>query len=142
MKGYCGDPAATQAAIRDGWMHTGDLGYFDPDGFIHIVDRLKNIVISGGENISCAEVERVAMTHPDVEEAAGFGVTDDRLGERLVLAVVPRPGKSLDEEALKAHIGAALAIFKVPRQMIQVERLPRNHMEKIDRNALKRQFLN
>lgn len=140
MKGYCGDPAATAAAIRDGWMHTGDLGYFDADGFIHIVDRLKNIVISGGENISCAEVERVAMTHPDVEEAAGFGVVDDRLGEKMVLAVVPRPGKGVDEEALKAHIGSQLAIFKVPRHVIQVDRLPRNHMEKIDRNALRRQF--
>jgi acyl-CoA synthetase (AMP-forming)/AMP-acid ligase II len=141
MRGYCGDAEATAQAMQDGWLKMGDLARVDEDGYLHIVDRKKNIVISGGENISCAEVERAAASHPDVQETVCFGVPDDRLGERLLMAAVPHPGRRIDTEALHAHIAGQLAIYKTPRQIFPVSGLPRNALEKVDRNELKRRAL-
>lgn len=141
MRGYCRRPADTAAVLRDGWLHTGDIGHLDADGFLHIVDRKKDIAISGGENISCTEVEAVAMTHADVADAAAFAVPDERLGERLILAVVPRAGRRIDAERLQRHIGEHLAIYKVPRGVMQCEHLPRNALGKAERNVLRQRFL-
>jgi long-chain acyl-CoA synthetase len=140
MDGYCNRPAETALALRDGWIATGDLGRLDADGFLHVVDRKKNIVVSGGENIGCGEVEAAAVSHPDIEQAAAFGVPDDRLGERLALAVIARDGTALDAEALREHIAARLPLYKVPRAFQAVAAFPLNAMGKIDRRALAAAF--
>lgn len=139
MRGYCKRPDDTAAVLRDHWLRTGDLGRFDAQGYLHVVDRKKDIVISGGENISCTEVEGVAMEYPGVAEAAAFGVADERLGEILVLALVQR--EPLDGTALQNHIAGRLAIYKVPRALMHCAELPRNALGKVDRNALRRRYL-
>lgn len=136
MKGYWGLPEETAAVLSsDGWLHTGDVGYLDEEGYLFIVDRKKDMVISGGENIYCAEVERVLSELPQVQECAAFGVPDERLGERLV-AVVRAHG--IDEDAIIAHVTERLARYKAPTQIAFVEgALPRNHLDKVDKIALR-----
>jgi acyl-CoA synthetase (AMP-forming)/AMP-acid ligase II len=139
MDGYCGNPEATAAALRpDGWLRTGDLARIDGEGYLHIVDRKKHIVISGGENISCTEVEAAALEFPGVAHAAAMGVADDRLGEKLVLVMVA--GREVDDEALKKHIAERLAIYKVPRQIVRLDALPYNALGKVNRAQLAQQI--
>ena len=111
MNGYFGEPDETAAVLIDGWLRTGDVGNVDGEGYVFIVDRKKDMVISGGENIYCAEVERAMSGLPEVRECAAFGLPDDRLGEKLVAVVV---GDGVDPEAVKAHVGEALARYKAP----------------------------
>lgn len=141
MRGYCGRPEETAAVLRDGWLLTGDLGRLDEEGRLYIVDRKKNIVISGGENITCSEVESAALTHPAVREAVAFGVPDERLGERLILAVVRRPGTAVEGQELAAHIGARRAIYKVPRGFLFTDELPLNAAGKADKRQLRARYL-
>ncbi len=137
MTEYVGDPEATAAVLdTDGWHATGDIGKQDARGLFTILDRKKDMVISGGENIYCAEVERVLFDHPAVREAIAFGVADPRLGESLVATVVAHSGIVADEEALKAWCRERLAIYKVPREIeITHEALPRTAAGKIDRGS-------
>jgi long-chain acyl-CoA synthetase len=114
MNGYFERPEADAAIFRNGWLHTGDVGYLDEEGFLHIVARKTDMIISGGENIYCAEVERVLQQHPDVLEVATFGVPDARLGERLVAVVVRRRGAAAEEGTLREFCAARLARYKVP----------------------------
>lgn len=141
MRGYCKQPEATAQVLRDGWLRTGDLARLDSDGYLHVLDRRKNIVISGGENISCTEVENAVTEHPAVAEAAAFGVPDERLGEKLVVAVVPAPGQTVSFSALKKHAAAQLAVYKLPRDVLFCERLPRNALGKVIRTELRRRYL-
>ena len=136
MIGYCNRPEDTAKTKHDGWIATGDLGRIDEGGYLHVVDRKKNIVISGGENIGCAEVEAVALTHPAVDQAIAFGVPDDRLGEVLLLAVVRHDGQDVDEAAIKAHFDGKVARYKVPRGVVFLDDLPLNALDKVDRCAL------
>ncbi|HLG88214.1 MAG TPA: class I adenylate-forming enzyme family protein [Alphaproteobacteria bacterium] len=115
MKGYVGDPEATAASFHEGWFRTGDIGRMNADNLLHIVDRKKNMVISGGENIYCAEVERVLSEQDGVLEVLAYGVPDDRLGEKLAVTILPAPGARLTDEAVKSYVAARLAIYKVPR---------------------------
>ncbi len=132
MSGYYNDPQASAETIRDGWALSGDVGRFDETGLLHIVDRKKNMVISGGENIYCAEVERVLAEHPAVAEAIAFGEPDQRLGERLVAVAVLRAGAEAGEEELMAHCTARLARYKVPRAIgFMRDALPRNATGKV-----------
>jgi long-chain acyl-CoA synthetase len=140
MLGYCNRPQETAAVLRDGWLHTGDLGRLDPEGYLHIIDRKKNIIISGGDKISCSEIERVAVEHPAVIDAAVFGIADDRLGEIPAIAVVLKPDCLIDSFALKSHIAAQLAIYKVPRLVMYCNDLPCNTLGKVNRQELRRQF--
>jgi acyl-CoA synthetase (AMP-forming)/AMP-acid ligase II len=134
MTEYAGDPEATAATLKDGWLATGDVGIEDPNGLFRIVDRKKNMVISGGENIYCAEIERVVGDYPGVVESIAYGEPDPRLGERVVVTVVVNPGGAMDEDALKAHCRQHLAIYKVPRAIRFItERLPRTASGKHDR---------
>jgi acyl-CoA synthetase (AMP-forming)/AMP-acid ligase II len=134
MTEYAGDPEATAATLKDGWLATGDVGIEDEHGLFRIVDRKKNMVISGGENIYCAEVERVLGDYPGVVETMAYGEPDPRLGERVVATVVVDPGGPMDEDALKAHCRQHLAIYKVPRAIrFTTERLPRTASGKHDR---------
>ena len=142
MRGYFDDPDATDAALRDGWLHTGDVGFVDADGFLYVVDRKKDMIISAGENIYCAEVERALVEHPHVLEASTFGVPDARLGEKLVAVVVPRAGYAVTETQLQAWVGERLAAYKVPHTVwASDEPLVRNDLGKVDKIALRRRFI-
>ena len=141
VRGYYGNDEATRAAITDGWFHTGDLGRLDEDGFLYVVDRMKDVVIRGGENVYAAEVEAVLYEHPDVAEAAIVGVPDERLGEAVAAIVRLRPGSSAGEDDLKAHVASQLAAFKVPDTVhITSDALPRNAAGKVLKRELRHQL--
>ncbi|WP_448073674.1 AMP-binding protein [Georgenia yuyongxinii] len=136
--GYFRDPEATAETLRDGWLHTGDLVERDTAGFFRVVDRIKDIYISGGENIAPAEVEAALTTHPEVLEAAVVGVPDQRWGEVGHAYVVRAPGSRLTAEQVVAHARTRLAAFKAPRTVDFVDRLPRTALHKVRRGALPR----
>jgi acyl-CoA synthetase (AMP-forming)/AMP-acid ligase II len=139
MEGYWNRPEETAAVLStDGWLRTGDVGLVDEEGYIFIVDRTKDMVISGGENIYCAEVERVLGELPGVRECAAFGIPDERLGELLVAVVV---GADLAEDALIREVGDRLARYKAPARIaFAPEPLPRNAVGKIEKRALKERW--
>ena len=139
MKSYWNRPEESAAAFTsDGWFRTGDVGYLDDEGYIFIVDRMKDMVISGGENIYCAEVERVMGEMAGVTECAAFGIADERLGELLVAVVV---GEMRDEPAVIDWVGERLARYKAPGQIaFMTTPLPRNHVGKVDKIALRAQW--
>ncbi|KGE04896.1 class I adenylate-forming enzyme family protein [Pseudohaliea rubra] len=127
IKGYLNRPEATAETIVDGWLHTGDVAYMDEDGFIYLVDRAKDMVLRGGENVYCAEVENALFHHEAVAECVAFAVPDDRLGEEVGAAVHLKSGASVDAEVLRSHCRQHLAAFKVPRYLWFLdEPLPRN----------------
>jgi len=136
MQGYWNRPEETAAAFTaDGWLRTGDVGYLDAEGYVFIVDRVKDMVISGGENIYCAEVERIMGEMPGVGECAAFGIPDERLGELLVAVVV---GQGMDEAAVREWVGERLARYKAPgRVVISDQPLPRNDVGKVNKAALR-----
>ncbi len=138
IKGYINRPDATAESITDGWLHTGDIARIDEDGFLFIVDRKKDMVLRGGENVYCAEVEASLYRHAAVAECSVFGVPDERLGEEVAAAVYPRPGTSIDAPALREHCAAIMAKHKVPRYLwIVAEPLPRNASGKFLRRQLR-----
>jgi long-chain acyl-CoA synthetase len=127
IKGYINRPEATAESITDGWLHTGDVAYLDEEGFIYLVDRKKDMVLRGGENIYCAEVESAVHQHPAVAECCVFGVPDDRLGEEVGAAVVVAPGQSLTAEAVRETCAAQIARHKIPRYIwLLDDPIPRN----------------
>ena len=140
--GYLNQPAATEAAFRNGWFHTGDLGYQDDEGFVYIVGRLKEIIIRGGENISCIEVEEALYAHPDIAEAAVFSLPDERLGEIVGAAVSVRTGSELDAKQIKDFLSERLAAFKIPVHVwTQAEKLPRIASGKIFKKQIREDFI-
>ncbi|MCP4692681.1 MAG: acyl--CoA ligase, partial [Desulfobacterales bacterium] len=142
FRGYWNNPEATAQVFRNGWFRTGDLGHLDDEGFLFITGRAKDIVIRGGENIGCPEVEEVLYEHPAVFEAAVFGLPDERLGERLAATVRVRPGFTVGEDELKSHVGGRLAKYKVPSVIwLSHEQLPRNATGKLDKRRLRRETL-
>jgi acyl-CoA synthetase (AMP-forming)/AMP-acid ligase II len=142
ISGYWRNPAATEALFTaDGYVRSGDIGYLDGDGYLFIVDRKKEIIIRGGENISAAEVEAACYDCPDVAEVSVFGAPDERLGEVPVAVVYSRAGERLTEEGLRAFLDGRLARFKIPDRFIfSAEPLPRLGTGKIDRPRLKAQY--
>jgi acyl-CoA synthetase (AMP-forming)/AMP-acid ligase II len=140
MRGYHRDPAATGDAIRDGWLHTGDLGRRDGDGYFFVTGRAKDLIITGGENVSPAEVEAVLRAHPDVADVAVIGTPHPRWGEQVTAVVVRRDGATLDGEALGAFAGTRLAGFKRPRRIEFVASLPRNAYNKVQTHLLRREL--
>ncbi len=141
--GYWENPEATAAAITpDGWFRTGDLGYVDEDEYLFIVDRKKDIIIRGGENISCIEVEEAIYAHPDVAEASVFGMPDEKFGELPTGVYLVKEGRSLSEAALQEFLKLHIAAFKVPVRLWQEqENLPRLGTEKVDKRTLKARYL-
>ena len=137
FKGYWRNPDATAAAFAGGWFHTGDIGVCDDDGYLYIVDRLKDMIVSGGENIAGSEVERVLYEHEAVLEAAVVGRPDDRWGEVPVAFVVLRTGASATAAALVDHCRARLARFKVPKDIAFLDALPRNPSGKVLKRELR-----
>ncbi len=132
IRGYWNRPEATAESIRDGWLHTGDLGYLDDQGFLYVVDRIKDMVLRGGENVYCSEVEAAIFEHNDIHEVAVFGLPHERLGEEVVAALLPTPGKTIDIDELTAFLAERIAPFKIPSQwFVRDEPLPRGATGKI-----------
>jgi len=141
MSGYYRDPEATAAAIRNGWMHTGDMAVWDEEGYIQIVDRKKEIIISGGENISSIEVEKAIFAHPAVYECAVVAAPDEKWGEVPAAIVVLKPGESLTEEALMDFLSQTLGRYKLPRIIqFSADPLPKTGTGKIRKLILKEKF--
>lgn len=138
IRGYWKMPEESAAAIRDGWFHTGDLGYLDEDRYLFVVDRKKDMVVSGGVNIYTKEIEAVLFEHPAVLEAAVFALPDEHWGEVVAAAVVLRHGMAADAEALQAHCKAHLAGFKCPRRFFFIDDLPKNPSGKVLKRELRR----
>ncbi len=138
FKGYWRDPDATAAAFAGGWFHTGDVGVRDEDGYLFIVDRLKDMIVSGGENIAGSEVERVLYEHDAVLEAAVVGRPDDRWGEVPVAFVVLRPDASATSDGLLEHCRGQLARYKVPKEITFLDALPRNPSGKVLKRELRK----
>jgi acyl-CoA synthetase (AMP-forming)/AMP-acid ligase II len=137
MLGYWNKPEATEEAFADGWLRSGDIGTFDDEGFVFIVDRKKDMIVSGGENIYSREVEEALMAHPDVAEAAVVGRPDPRWGEAVVAFVVRRPGSTVSAEAVEAHCRGAIAAYKRPKDINFVEALPKLPNGKIEKTKLR-----
>jgi long-chain acyl-CoA synthetase len=140
MAGYLKNPDATAESIRDGWLHTGDIGYADADGYFYIVDRSKDMIIRGGENIYPREIEEVLYEHEAVLECAVIGVPDDVRGEQVLAVVVPRPGHALDLAELAAFAGERLARYKLPLRYELREELPKTATGKISKGPLRDEF--
>lgn len=137
MVGYWHLDEATRASLVDGWMHTGDAAYMDEDGYVFIQDRMKDMIITGGENVYPAQVESAIYGHPDVAEVAVIGVPDDVWGEAVKACVVPRPGASIDADSIIEWTRDKLAGFKVPKSIDVIAALPRNASGKILRRELR-----
>ncbi len=137
MKGYFRDPDATAAAFAGGWFHSGDLGVLHPDGYVELRDRAKDVVVSGGENISTVEVEQAVVSHASVLEAAVIGVPDDSWGERPKAFVVLRPGHTATEEEIIDHVRSRIARYKAPREVEFVAALPKTSTGKIQKFELR-----
>ena len=142
MAGYWGDPKATAQALRDDWLHTGDIGYVDGNGNLHVLDRRDDLIVSGGENVYQAEVEEVLRLHPGILDAAAFGVPDERWGQRVIAAIVPRPEDKMSVKELAAFCGTRLASFKVPAAFDFIDQLPRNAAGKLLRRTLREEWVN
>lgn len=141
MLGYLNLPEATEKAFRGGWFHTEDVGYFDQDGYLFLVDRLKDMIISSGENIYPREVEEAIQKYPGVAEAAVIGVPDPLRGQAVASWVVPEPGAEVDLRALRRTLLKQIAAYKVPKKYFLTDTLPRNHLGKLLKNQLRKQTL-
>ena len=142
MAGYWNRPEESAGALPgDGWYRTGDAGYIDADGYIFLVDRVKDMIVSGGENVYSIEVEDALYEHPAVLEAAVIGVPDERWGERVHAVVVLRPGASADEASLVEHCRARIAGYKAPRSVeLRIEPLPKSGAGKILKRDLREPY--
>ena len=142
IKGYLNRPEANAETIKDGWLNTGDVARIDADGFVYIVDRAKDMVIRGGENVYCSEVEAAIYTHEAIAEAAVFGIPDERLGEEVAAVLVLRPGSSLTEEELRSHLSTTLARHKIPSKVwFRNEPIPRNATGKFLKRELRKELI-
>ncbi|HEY1506449.1 MAG TPA: AMP-binding protein [Stellaceae bacterium] len=141
MRGYWNNAAASAAAFRDGFLHTGDIGYQDGDGYFYVLDRAKDMIVTGGENVYSGEVEAVIYEHPSVREAAVFGIPDEKWGEIVMAEIVLKPGKTLTADGLIAHCRRSLANYKIPRRVeFSSIELPKSASGKILKRALRERF--
>jgi long-chain acyl-CoA synthetase len=140
MKGYLDNPEGTAAAFWErGWFRSGDVGQIDDDGYYYIVDRIKDMIITGGENVYPKEVEEVIYKRPEVQECAVIGMPDSEWGERVTAFIIPKPGEKVDEKALKAFLKEHLSAFKVPKEFFVVDDLPMTPAGKIQKRDLRKQ---
>ena len=140
MKGYWNRPEATAETVRDGWLYTGDAGYFDADGYLYIHDRVKDMIVSGGENVYPAEVENAVFGHESVADVAVIGVPDEKWGEAVKAIVVLKPGAAADPEGIIAYTKGRIAGYKVPKTVDFIDALPRNPSGKILRRELREPY--
>ena len=148
MKGYLNSPEETEATfwnagkrLEDAWLRTGDIGIADENGFIAIVDRLKDLIITGGENVFPREVEEALYTFPEVQECAVIGLPDREWGEKVAAFIVPKPDQTIDQNKIKAFLKSRLSGFKVPKQYVVLDEFPKSQAGKILKREVKRQFL-
>jgi len=141
MKGYLNQPEETRSVFWDSWFRSGDLGKIDEDGYLYIVDRIKDMIITGGENVYPREIEELLYTHPGVEECSVIGLPDKEWGERVTALITPKPGQSVDTQALKHYLKSMLSPFKVPKDYRIVSSFPKSPAGKILKRELKKQFL-
>ena len=141
MLGYWNHPDATAEAVRDGWMHTGDAGHLDDEGYLFVVDRIKDMIVSGGENVYSAEVERALARHPSVATSAVIGLPDETYGERVHAVVVPRTGHRPGIDELRSHVKSLIAGYKAPRSVELVDALPLSGAGKVLKRDLRRAYL-
>jgi fatty-acyl-CoA synthase len=137
MQGYWRKPKETAEAFEGGWFHSGDLVRQDQEGYVWVVDRKKDMIISGGENVYCAEIENALASHPELVDAAVYGRPDEQWGEIPVAAVVLAPGSMLDLASLRAYLDDRLARFKQPKAMVVMDALPRNAAGKVTKDVLR-----
>ncbi|XP_059667085.1 oxalate--CoA ligase [Cornus florida] len=140
-KGYKNNPEANKSAYLFGWFHTGDIGYLDSDGYLHLVGRIKELINRGGEKISPIEVDAVLLSHPDIAQAVAFGVPDDKYGEEINCAVIPREGSKIDEAEVSSFCKKNLAAFKVPKKVFITDTVPKTATGKIQRRIVAEHFL-
>ena len=141
MQEYCAQPEETARALEGGWFHTGDIGILEADGFVRVVDRIKDVINRAGEKIAAAEIESCLLQHPLLVEAAVFAQPDDQTGEAVVAVVVLAPGEVLSAQEVQAHVAARLAAYKVPQQVhVRHDHLPRNPAGKLLKNDIKRAY--
>jgi acyl-CoA synthetase (AMP-forming)/AMP-acid ligase II len=140
IQGYWNLPEASSQAVRSGWFHTGDAGYIDEEGYLFVRDRVKDMIVSGGENIYPAEIENLFHSHPDIVDVAVIGVPDARWGESVKAFVVRRPGATVNEEELVAFVRPRIAAYKVPRSIEFLATLPRNASGKILKRELRKPY--
>lgn len=140
MKGYWNRPEATAEAIKDDWFRTGDAGYFDDEGFLYIHDRVKDMIVSGGENVYPAEVENALYGHPDIADVAVIGVPDEKWGEAVKAIIVPKPGSEPSSEDIIAYAKTRIAGYKCPKSVDIAEALPRNASGKVLRRHLREPY--
>jgi long-chain acyl-CoA synthetase len=151
MRGYLDNPEATADAFwrldtklkrhEDGWFRSGDLGYFDDEDYLYIIDRLKELIITGGENVYPREVEEVIYTRPEIEECAVVGLPDKEWGERVAVFLLPKSGQEIAPEDLKSYLKSRLSSFKVPKQYIVMNEMPKSPAGKILKRELKKKFI-
>ena len=141
MDGYWHADPAQRKALADGWFQTGDIGRLDAEGYLHVVDRIKDVINRAGEKIASAEIESCLLAHPQVLEAAVFAQPDDHKGEAVVAVIVPRAGVALSAADIQAHVAAHLAAYKVPQRVVlRTEPLPRNPAGKTLKPALRTEY--
>ncbi|MCB0996071.1 MAG: AMP-binding protein, partial [Acidimicrobiales bacterium] len=140
MSGYWNAPDPSAATLRGGWLHTGDVGYVDEEGYVYLVDRKKDMIVTGGSNVYSVEVEKAVEDHPSVREVAVIGVPDERWGETVMAVVVVHEGSSLDLDELDAFCRSRLGGYKIPRRLEVVEELPRNPSGKVLKHELRRSW--
>jgi long-chain acyl-CoA synthetase len=142
MKGYFNNPEANLSAFWEGgWLRSGDIGLFDKEGYLYIVDRLKDMIITGGENVYPREVEESLYIRPEVQECAVVGLPDREWGERVTAFIVPKPGETVAAEELKLFLKSRLSPFKVPKEYIVLGEMPKSPTGKILKRELRKQFL-
>ena len=140
MREYWNRPAETAEALRGGWMHTGDIGRLDADGYLYVLDHIKDMICSGGENIYPRTIEAVLYTHPAVADAAVIGVPDEQWGETVKALVVLRPGSRASQEQIIEFCAGRLAGFQRPRSVAFVDALPRNASGKVLKHVLREPY--
>jgi len=142
MTGYWKGPEQTQEAIKDGWLHTGDLAKRDEEGFFYVVDREKDMFITGGENVYPAEVEKVYLENSKISDVAVVGVPDEKWGEAGIVFIVMKKGEEMTEEEALKHCEGKLAKYKIPKRVVFLKELPMTGSEKIKRRNLREDYLN
>ncbi|WP_322920126.1 acyl-CoA synthetase [Nocardioides renjunii] len=141
MAGYWKDPVETATTLRNGWLHTGDIGFLDEEGFLHIVDRAKDMIITGGFNVYSTEVEQAVLAHAAVQDCAVIGLPDDKWGERVVVVVQAHPGASVDTDELTAFVKQRIGSVKAPKEVHVWSDLPRSKVGKVLKTEIKRELV-